>query len=312
MKLIKDLTEISIKAQTAVTLGKFDGLHLGHQKLIHQVLKKKEKGYLPAIFTFDRPPQKLLTGSENKIILTNEEKQKMLEDIQIDLFVQCPFTREIAQLEPEDFVKDILKKKLNVGYLVVGTDFRFGYQRRGDIDLLNKLAKDCHYHLMVLAKEQREGHNISSTYIKELISQGEVKKASEFLGYPYFLSGKVIRGKQLGRAMGIPTANIIPDERKILPPNGVYASKFWVDGHFYYGMTNIGLRPTVEDTIEKNVETYLFDFEKDIYEKEISVELLEYERKEIKFDSVETLKRQLSMDKEKTQEILGEYREKKA
>lgn len=312
MKLIKDLTEISIKAQTAVTLGKFDGLHLGHQKLIHQVLKKKEKGYLPAIFTFDRPPQKLLTGSENKIILTNEEKQKMLEDIQIDLFVQCPFTREIAQLEPEDFVKDILKKKLNVGYLVVGTDFRFGYQRRGDIDLLNKLAKDCHYHLMVLAKEQREGHNISSTYIKELISQGEVKKASEFLGYPYFLSGKVIRGKQLGRAMGIPTANIIPDERKILPPNGVYASKFWVDGHFYYGMTNIGLRPTVEDTIEKNVETYLFDFEKDIYEKEILVELLEYERKEIKFDSVETLKRQLSMDKEKTQEILGEYREKKA
>lgn len=312
MKLIKDLTEISIKAQTAVTLGKFDGLHLGHQKLIHQVLKKKEKGYLPTIFTFDRPPQKLLTGSENKIILTNEEKQKMLEDIQIDLFVQCPFTREIAQLEPEDFVKDILKKKLNVGYLVVGTDFRFGYQRRGDIDLLNKLAKDCHYHLMVLAKEQREGHNISSTYIKELISQGEVKKASEFLGYPYFLSGKVIRGKQLGRAMGIPTANIIPDERKILPPNGVYASKFWVDGHFYYGMTNIGLRPTVEDTIEKNVETYLFDFEKDIYEKEILVELLEYERKEIKFDSVETLKRQLSMDKEKTQEILGEYREKKA
>ena len=125
MKLIKDLTEISIKAQTAVTLGKFDGLHLGHQKLIHQVLKKKEKGYLSTIFTFDRPPQKLLTGSENKIILTNEEKQKMLEDIQIDLFVQCPFTKEIAQLEPEDFVKDILKKKLHVGYLVVGTDFRF-------------------------------------------------------------------------------------------------------------------------------------------------------------------------------------------
>ncbi|MCI9053013.1 MAG: bifunctional riboflavin kinase/FAD synthetase [Lachnospiraceae bacterium] len=312
MKLIKDLTEISIKAQTAVTLGKFDGLHLGHQKLIHQVLKKKEKGYLSTIFTFDRPPQKLLTGSENKIILTNEEKQKMLEDIQIDLFVQCPFTKEIAQLEPEDFVKDILKKKLHVGYLVVGTDFRFGYQRRGDIDLLNKLAKDCHYHLMVLAKEQQEGHNISSTYIKELISQGEVEKASEFLGYPYFLSGKVIRGKQLGRAMGIPTANIIPDERKILPPNGVYASKFWVDGHFYYGMTNIGLRPTVEDTIEKNVETYLFDFEKDIYEKEILVELLEYERKEIKFDSVEALKRQLSMDKEKTQEILEKYRGKKA
>lgn len=312
MKLVKDLSEISIKAQTAVTLGKFDGLHLGHQKLIHQVLKKKQEGYLSTVFTFDRPPQKLLTGSANKIILTNEEKQKMLKDMQVDLLIQCPFTNETAQIEPEDFIKDVLKKKLNVKYLAVGTDFRFGHNRKGDIDLLDKLAKRYHYQLVVLAKERHEEQNISSTYIKELIVQGKMKKVSEFLGYPYFLSGKVIQGKQLGRTIGVPTANIIPDERKLLPPNGVYASRFWVEGHFYYGMTNIGLRPTVENTIEKNVETYLFNFEQDIYGKEIIVELLEYEREEVRFHSIEVLKEQLYLDKTKTQKILEKYREEKA
>ena len=304
MEFVTDLMQLKVEKRSAVTLGKFDGLHRGHQLLIKQVLQKKQEGYLASVFTFDMPPNRLLNGQNGGTILTNQERRALAEQFQIDLMVQCPFTKEVACMEPEDFVRDILAERMNVGFIVVGEDFRFGYRRKGDIALLFQLAKKYNYQMVVLSKEQYQGRDISSSYIRERLLEGDVELAEILLGYPFFISGEVIHGKQFGRTMGIPTANQIPDTRKLLPPNGVYASSVLFAGHRYYGMTNIGIRPTVEQTGRRNVETYLFDYQGELYGKKLMVQLLHYERPEYKFDSAEMLKNQLYSDLAATKEWL--------
>lgn len=296
MEFITNLQQLKLEKRSAVTLGKFDGLHRGHRLLVNRVLEKREKGCIAAIFTFDKPPGRLLNGHMNGTILTNQERRDLAEKIPIDVMVQCPFTKEVACMEPEDFVRDILVEKMNVGYIVVGADFRFGYKRRGDTVLLSELAGKYGYHFDVISKEQYQDRDISSSFIREMLSLGNVELAGTLLGYPFFISGEVVSGKQLGRIMGIPTANQIPDAEKILPPNGVYASRVLVEGKLYYGMTNIGVRPTVENTNQRNVETFLLDYQGDLYGKKLTVQLLHYERSEQKFDSVEDLKEQLYRD----------------
>lgn len=300
MEFINQLSQLHITEKTAVTLGKFDGLHRGHKKLLNQVLRKKEEGYLSAIFTFDMPPKNVLKGTNGRSILTNEERTELLKRYRIDILFECPFTREIAGMDPEKFVADILLKQMNAGYIVVGDDFRFGHDRAGDIYLLDRLSRKYHFKLLVLAKEQYEGRDISSTYVREVLKEGNMELAERLLGYPYFVTGEVVRGKQLGRQLGVPTLNQIPKENKLLPPNGVYAARVNLDGKVYYGMTNIGLRPTVEDSGIRNVETFLFDFDGELYGKMIKVELLSFERPEQKFSSVEELKARLFLDMENT------------
>lgn len=304
MEFITDLVQLKIEKRSAITLGKFDGLHRGHQLLINQVLQKKKEGYTAVIFTFDTPPSKLFNGQSNKTILTNQERRILAERMQMDCMVQCPFTKEVACMEPEDFIQDILVKKMNVGFIAVGEDFRFGYKRKGDTTLLLELAKKYNYQAVILSKEQYQGRDISSTYIREMLSIGDMELAKLLLGYPFFISGKVIFGKQLGRTIGIPTANQLPDTDKFLPPNGVYASCVQLGHKKYYSMTNIGFRPTVECTNRKNVETYLFDYQGELYGTDLTVQLLHYEREEYQFDSVETLKKQLYSDLITTREWL--------
>lgn len=304
MKFTTDLLKLKIEKRSAITLGKFDGLHRGHQLLITQVLQKKKEGYAAAIFTFDTPPNRLLNGQNGGTILTNQERRALAERFQIDWMVQCPFTKEVACMEPEAFIKDILVEKMNVAWIIVGEDFRFGYQRRGDIELLSQLAEECGYQVMVFSKEQYQGRDISSSYIREILLAGDMELAKILLGYPFFIIGNVVYGKQFGRKMGIPTANQLPDAKKLLPPNGVYASRVRLEGEWYYGMTNIGVRPTVEHTSQKNVETYLFDYQGDLYGKELTVQLLHYERPEIRFGSTELLKQQLYTDLITTKEWL--------
>ncbi len=296
MEFTTDLPQLKIEKRSAITLGKFDGLHRGHQLLITQVLQKKKEGCAAAIFTFDAPPNRLLNGQRSGTILTNQERRDLAEQFQIDWMVQCPFTKEVACMEPEDFIKDVLVEKMNVAWIVVGEDFRFGYQRKGDIELLSKLEEKYGYRVMVFSKEQYQGRDISSSYIRETLSAGEMELTETLLGYPFFLVGNVVYGKQFGRQMGIPTANLLPDEKKLLPPNGVYASHILLEGAWYNGMTNIGVRPTVEHTNQKNVETYLFDYQGDLYGKELTIQLLHYERPECRFESAELLKRQLDLD----------------
>ncbi len=305
MEFLNHLSQLHMKEKTAVTLGKFDGLHRGHKKLLNQVLRKREEGYRAAIFTFDIPPRNVLKGTRRQMILTNEERTSLLKQYKVDILFECPFTKEIAGMDPEQFVREILLGQMNVGYIAVGSDFRFGHDRAGDIYLLDRLSRKYHFRLLVLAKEQHNGRDISSTYIREILRKGQMELAEELLGYPYFVTGEVVKGKQLGRKLGTPTLNQIPREEKLLPPDGVYASKVYLDGEVYGGMTNIGIRPTVEDTKVRNVETYLFNFDKDMYGRNVKVELLSFQREEQKFDSVEELRVQLQKDMEKTKQILG-------
>ena len=304
MEFINQLSQLHIKEKTAVTLGKFDGLHRGHKKLLNQVLRKREEGYCSAIFTFDMPPKNVLRGTNGRMILTNEERTMLLKKYGVDILFECPFTKEIAGMDPEQFVVDILIEQMNAGYIVVGSDFKFGHERSGDIYLLDRLSRKYNFKLLVLAKEQYEGRDISSTYIREVLKEGQMELATTLLGYPYFVTGEVVKGKQLGRTLGVPTMNQLPRENKLLPPNGVYASRMVLDGKTYNSMTNIGVRPTVEDTQVRNVETYIFDFSEDVYGRDAKVELLSFERPEMKFDSVEVLKAQLNEDMCKTKLIL--------
>lgn len=304
MEFINQLSQLHIRERTAVTLGKFDGLHRGHKKLLEQVLQKREEGCRAAVFTFDMPPGALLKGVNGRMILTNQERSGLLERYKLDILFECPFTRELAGMDPEKFVAEILVKQMNAEYIVVGPDFKFGHNRAGDIHVLDRLSRKYHFNLLVLEKEQYEGRDISSTYVREVLKEGKMELAEALLGYPYFVTGEVVKGKQLGRTIGIPTVNQIPAENKLLPPNGVYASRVCLDGSYYMGMTNVGVRPTVEATEKRNVETYLFDFDEMIYGKEIKVELLAYERAEKRFDSVEELREQLQKDRCNTRNIM--------
>ena len=304
MEFINQLPQLHIQKKTAVTMGKFDGLHRGHKKLLNQVLRKREEGFRSAIFTFDRPPKRVLEGATGRLILTNGERTMLLERYGIDILFECPFTREIAEMEPEHFVSEILIKQMNAGYIVVGSDFRFGHGRAGDIYLLDRLSRKYRFRLLVLAKEQYEGRDISSTYIREVLAEGKMELAARLLGYPYFITGEIVRGKQLGRTLGILTINQFPEESKLLPPDGVYASRVYLDGKQYDGMTNIGVRPTVENVQVRNAETCIFNFDEEIYGKKAKVELLSFERPEQKFASVSELTAQLHKDTIKTRDIL--------
>lgn len=305
MEFIENILDRKMEKRSAVTLGKFDGLHRGHRLLVDQVLQKKQEGYTAALFTFDTPPSWLFDGHVGDKILTNGERRILAEKLRIDVLVQCPFTKKVACMEPEDFVKSVLVEKMNAGFIVVGKDFHFGHNRRGDITLLAELANRYGYEFVVIPKKQYYGRDVSSSYIREMLRIGNMELAQELLGYPYFIAGEVVRGKQLGRTVGIPTANLVPDAEKLLPPNGVYASKVIVDGNSYYGMTNIGVRSTVEDTDRKNVGTYLLDYEGELYGENIMVQLLHYERPECKFTSVEELGEQLFLDVDRTRRLFN-------
>lgn len=299
MKCFVSTADFQIEEPTVVTIGKFDGRHKGHQKLLGRMLEwKRQRGYKTAVFTFDMAPVALIQGKPQKVITTNQERRNNMEKMGIDYLVEYPFSREVSQLSPEDFVKEILLGKMNAKAIVVGTDCGFGYKRAGDAALLKRLAPELSYEVDVIIKEQDEHRDISSTYVKEELEQGNIEKANELLGEPYSIHGQVVHGNHLGGpVLGFPTANIIPPPEKFLPPFGVYVSRILVDGCYYGGITNIGRKPTVGGESPVGVETFVFGIEENLYGKNIEVQLLNFERPERKFDSMEQLKVQLEEDK---------------
>ncbi len=288
MELIKDTTEFQISEPTAVTLGKFDGLHQGHRLLVDRVLAKKKEGLASLIFTFD-------FGSRPALTLP-EERREILSREHLDYLVECPFVPSFSHMEPEDFVRDVLKKGLHAEYLAVGTDFRFGYQRKGDYHLLQKMSAACGFQVEVVEKACWQGREISSTYIKEALEAGRMELVNQLLGYAYSVTGEVLHGRRIGRTLGMPTTNVLPSGQKLLPPNGVYATRTLIAGEVFEGITNIGYKPTVGGEIQKGVETYLFDWDKDLYGEIIQVQFCGYERPERKFDSLKALKAQIEAD----------------
>lgn len=298
MQYITGTREFQIEEPTVVTLGKFDGLHRGHQKLLDEVFHFHQKGYKTAVFTFETTPGTLMKGKLQTMITTNEERKVNLERAGIDYLVEYPFNQDVAHLLPEEFVSHILCGQMNAKAIVTGTDFHFGYQRSGDIEVLKQLAPDFGYEMVIVEKAMDGQREISSTYIREELAAGHIEKANELLGYPYMIHGEVVHGRHLGTRLGFPTVNLLPREQKHLPQFGVYLSRAVIDGKTYNGITNIGRKPTIEGKRPAGVETYIYDLNEDLYGKWIEVQLIGFLREEQRFDGVEQLKEQVLKDKE--------------
>ena len=287
MKYTENTTEFYSDAPTAVTLGKFDGLHRGHQKLIREIVKLQEQGYRGVVFT--------IAPDHVPVLLMPEEKRQILESYGISYMIRCPFVPEILNMEPEQFIAEVLSGSLQAKHLIVGTDFRFGHDRTGDVSVLARFQEKYGYSLQVIEKERLGRRDISSTYVREALAKPDLELAGKLLGYDYFVEGVIQHGKQLGRRIGMPTINLIPDPYKLLPPQGVYFSRAAVDGKTYCGVTNIGYKPTVDGSF-LGVETYLYGMNEEVYGKKASVSLLQFRRPEQKFSSVGRLKAQMESD----------------
>ena len=295
MKYIKDTVDFNIEENTVLSLGKFDGVHRGHDLLLENLFQKKKEGLSAAIFTFNIPPRQNVEHAMQHVLTTNEEKMHLLEQLGVDYLIECPFTREIMCMEAQDFVRKIVKE-LHVKCFVVGDDFHFGHNRRGDYHMLRDMAEELGYEVIVVKKIKEDERDISSTFVREEVELGHIEKANHLLGYPYFVCGKVEHGKEIGRTIGIPTINLLPPKEKLLPPFGVYVSKVLIDGKEYHGVTNVGRKPTIAGENPVGVETHILDVAQDLYGKEVKVEFLKFVRPEQKFDSVESLKNQMQQD----------------
>lgn len=304
MEYISDNIDFKLN-NTAVTLGKFDGLHKGHRLLIDEVLSCKGQGYTSVMFTFLYSPNNLLSDNEFKLIYTEEEKRARLEALGLDVLISYPFNNETRNMEAEDFIKDILVNKLDAKVIVVGSDFRFGKNRKGDVDMLKSMAPVYGYRVNVFEKKRWKDIVISSSTIREELAKGNMEDVNEMLGKPYYIHGKVLHGRKIGRTLGMPTTNLTPSAYKLLPPCGVYASRTIIDGVSYPGMTNIGYKPTVGAEMNPGVETYIYDFDGDLYGKEIDVELLTFKRPELKFDNLDALKCQMEEDIDSGRDYFG-------
>lgn len=301
MRIIEGTTEFQVQEETAISIGKFDGLHQGHQLLVERIVKKKQEGLKALIFTFD--------FGDRPVLLLPEERREMLRKWGVDYLLECPFVESISHMEAEEFVRKILVERLHVRYLAVGTDFHFGCQRRGDYRLLQRLSAECGYEVEVVEKACWQGEEISSSRIRRELEQGRMELVNQLLGYAYSVTGEVLHGRKIGRTLGMPTTNIVPSERKLLPPNGVYATRTVIAGELFEGITNIGYKPTVGAEPRKGVETYLFDLDRNLYGEILTVRFYGYERPERKFDSLEELKKRIGQDVEWGRTYFGEAEE---
>ena len=297
MEIITDIDGVrpDKKRKSLITLGKFDGVHVGHRMLFEYLRKEKKTENIIA-FTFDIRIRKALDSGAEKSIYDRDEKQRLIEKQGVDILIECPFTDEIRSMEPETFVKEILVKRLNTCLIVIGDDFHFGYKRRGDAALLKKMSSECGYRFVSVDKLKDEGEEISSTLIRELLIKGDIERTNRLLGEPYHITGEVLKGKMLGRKIGFPTANQTIGEEKLTPPYGVYASTVLADGKTYDSITNIGVDPTVGVIGGPVAESHIPGVSLDLYGKEITVYLHKFLRPEKKFGSIDELKKAMAKD----------------
>ncbi|QUH31858.1 bifunctional riboflavin kinase/FAD synthetase [Vallitalea guaymasensis] len=304
MEYIKDTKEFT-SPPSVVVLGNFDGIHIGHRKLICKALElSRELGLKSLVLTFDPHPSFVLANKEPvDLIYLSCEKERLLSNI--DIFVEYPYDLVTAKMTPEDFIEKVICKQLNAKFIVVGNDYRFGHERKGDINLLKKLSSNYGYELITIPKIAYNNDIVSSTWIRKEIKQGNIELANKLLGENFSITGKVVEGKKNGRKFGFPTANIIPHRYKILPPNGVYYSNISVNGKKYDSITNVGVNPTLNGQ-KKVVETHILGFDEDIYGQVVVVEFIQFIRKEKKFNSIEELKKEVSSNIEYVTSLINE------
>ncbi len=294
------IASFSSSKKTIVTIGTFDGLHIGHQKIIQKIvqLAKKEACESLVLSFFPHPRMVLQQDDSIKLLNTIEEKKKLFEELGIDYLVIHPFDTTFSRLSAEDFVKTILVDQLQCQKIVIGYDHRFGRNRTANIDDLIAFGNAFDFEVEQISAEEINEIAVSSTKIRTAIAEGQIETANTYLGYRYNFTGKVVKGQQLGRTIGFPTANITVDETyKLIPKNGVYIVAVNTENRTFWGMMNVGNRPTV-DGLNQTIEVHLFDFDEEIYNQTITVTLHHFIRDEQKFNSIDELKSQIQKDKD--------------
>lgn len=309
MEVINSLGEIgSLSDRTGISLGSFDGLHKGHLTLIDTLLKNcREKNLKSIIYTFSNHPREIINSKHlPKRIINRQQKIDLFNKIGIDILVMVNFDTFHRNIRAVDFVENILLEKLNMSSMTVGKDCRFGKNAEGDINLLKEFSREYDFELAIVPPVKIENEIISSTAIRNFLSQGIIEKTNMFLGRNYSITGQVVKGKQLGSKLGFPTANIEIDFSLCLPKPGVYITKTIVDKKIYNSITNVGYNPTFNEK-NYNIETYVLEFNKNIYDKEVKIEFLHRIRDEIRFNNIEDLCKQINEDVLYTREFLKNF-----
>lgn len=308
MKVYRSLADINIDFETSVALGNFDGVHIGHQKILKSAVQMAESlGVMTACFTFSNHPRELFSRKDDSGILfiaNDDEKLQLFEDAGIEVVFDIPFDEVMMNMLPEVFIKDILCDKLKAKGVSCGFNYRFGTRASGDDQLLLKLGNRYGYETSIIQPVKVGSEIVSSTAIRTYIESGDIVKANEFLGRPFRIFGAVVRGNHIGSKIGFPTANIELSSNKVAPMNGVYFTRTSVDGSTYNSVSNIGTKPTIGD-YEKSIETHIFGINEELYGREIKVEFLKLHRPEVKFETVELLTERIADDVESARRFHG-------
>ncbi|MBS7787814.1 bifunctional riboflavin kinase/FAD synthetase [Flavobacterium sp. CYK-55] len=306
MNIFHSIDSFSCHQKTVVTIGTFDGVHIGHQKIVQQLLSSAQQSHCASVILtfFPHPRMVLQDQSEIRLLNTIEERTLLLEKTGLDYLIIHPFDHSFSRLTAEEFVKKVLVEKLNIQKIVIGYDHRFGRNRTADINDLIDFGHQYGFEVEQISAQQIEDVSVSSTKIRTALQEGQITLANQYLGYPYLLSGTVKKGRQLGRTIGFPTANIeLGIDYKLIPKIGVYIVQSHINGKLTYGMMNIGTNPTVSGQ-NLSIEVYFIDFEADLYEQKLDISVLERIRDEEKFESLDALTKAISRDLDITRNYL--------
>ncbi len=301
MNVYTDIKSLPVFTKAVITTGSFDGVHVGHEKIISQLISEADRiGGTPVLITFYPHPKQIVQIKDKPIFVLNtpEEKYELLQKMGIENIVVVPFDKEFSQLTAREYIEDFLVKNFNPSLIVVGYDHRFGNNREGNFDLLKEKGTKNNYEVIEIPEHILKDITISSTKIRNSLVTGDINTAALYLGYQYFFTGKVIEGNKLGRTIGYPTANLlIENENKLIPADGVYAVDIILNDSILKGMMNIGMRPTV-DGKKRTIEVNIFNFNEDIYGEYLKITIKNHLRNEVKFNGLDELKAQLAKDKE--------------
>lgn len=308
MKKINGINDFSINSPSILTLGTFDGVHKGHQKILRKLNSEAKKNKLKSIvLTFFPHPRTVLNPKSTlRLINTIKERTELFEKSKIDILITHPFDKNFSELSPEKFVKDILVEKLNIKKILIGYDHRFGKNRTAGIEDLKKFGLKYNFEVIEISVQEQNNVSISSTKIRKSIENGNINKAKSYLGYDFSIEGEVIKGNAIGRTIGFPTANLnIEENYKLVPKRGVYLINTFLDNKKVFGMMNIGVKPTLKID-QETIEVNLFNWDQNLYGKVIKVFTLDYIRDERKFDSIIDLEEQIKLDKKTCIKLIEE------
>jgi len=305
MEIIRDLSTLGQNPFPVVALGNFDGVHVGHQTILKSAIERAvAAGGSAWAITFDPLPAKILNPQHApRLILTPQDKHELLRGFGLHGVIVLTFSRDLSMLSPDDFVRGYLVNRVGARIVVVGHNVSFGHARAGNAEVMRRLGRELGFETVVIGPIERDGIAVSSTEVREMITAGDMRRAAALLGRPHFLRGTVVRGRERGRTIGFPTANI-QSLTECLPPDGVYATRVATEEDLFPSITNIGMRPTFGEP-ERTIEAHIFDFNRDIYGSEVKLEILERIRPERKFESAQALAAQIASDLQRAKQILA-------